>query len=337
MELPMEALEAATAPPTAAPDPIDPLKEDQLAGLRRAINAPDIQQVKCMILDEIMNFNMLNKIELKIGDEIRNLPDNPRHYLFPKVLTSINLGIPTALIGPAGAGKSTVVEQIAEALTLPFYLQNGVTGAHELTGYQDAHGKYHGTPFRSAFEHGGLLFIDEVDTSDAGALKWANTALANGYAMFPDNDKPIRRHKDFRAAIGANTFGTGADRIYVGANQLDASTLDRFVFFDFRYDEKLETMLSGNTLWAQRVQSLRKSAMTEKARIVISPRASINGAKLIAAGWSTEEVENHVIWKGIDTELKARIEKGAKTFGDHPRGTSDGLKMGFTATPKKKR
>jgi hypothetical protein len=138
-------------------------------------------------------------------------------------------------------------------------------------------------------------------------LKWVNTALANGYAMFPDSPDVITRHADFRCIIAANTFGTGADRMYVGANQLDASTLDRFVFFNFGYDEKLEIALSGNVLWAKRVQKLRHAAFSEKARMVISPRASINGAKLLAQGWTQHVVEERTIWKGIDPELKDRI------------------------------
>lgn len=289
----------ATAVPTAA--------LDSMAFLRMAINAPDKKEVEDMIIDGIMNFNMMNKIELKTPEGTRELPDNPRHFLFPDILTAVNTGVPVALIGPAGSGKSTVVEQVADALTLKFYLQNGVTDAHELTGYQDAYGKYHATPFRIAFEKGGTILVDEADTSDPGAFKWVNTALANGYAMFPDQEEPVRRHKDFRIVIAANTYGNGADRLYVGANQLDASTLDRFVFFDFGYDEKLETVLSGNLQWSTRVQAIRKGALTEKARVVVSPRASINGAKLIAVGWTRETVEERVIWKGMDLELRKRI------------------------------
>jgi len=275
--------------------------------LRKAVNAPSIPEVKKLIQEEIIHWNMLNKIELKTAEVTKELSDEPRHFLFPEILVTINANIPTALIGPAGSGKSTVVEQAADALDLKYYLQNAVGGAHELSGYLDAHGKYNTTTFRTAFENGGVFFIDEVDTSDPGALKWLNSALANGHAMFPDKPDPVNRHPKFRAVIAANTFGTGADRMYVGANQLDASTLDRFVFFDFGYDEKLEVALGGNIDWAKRVQELRAAALAEKARIVISPRATINGAKLLAAGWKQELVEERVIWKGIDPELKRRI------------------------------
>lgn len=287
--------------------PIPQIDNPAVDYLRKAINAPSLAEVEKLIHEGIIKHNMLNKIELTTLEGVKELSDEPRHYLFPDILVTVNANIPTALIGPAGSGKSTVVEQIAKALDFKFYLQNSVGGSHELSGYLDAHGKYNTTTFREAFEKGGVLFVDEVDTSDAGALKWMNSALANGYAMFPDKPDPVNRHPKFRAIIAANTFGTGADRMYVGANQLDASTLDRFVFFDFGYDEKLEVALAGNVDWAKRVQELRAAAFLEKARIVISPRASINGAKLLAAGWTQELVEERVIWKGIDTELKRRI------------------------------
>lgn len=281
--------------------------EQAVDWLRKAVNAPSLEETKKLIQEEIIKMNMLNKVELKTPDGVKMLDDEPRHFLFPDILTTVNANIPTALIGPAGSGKSTVAEQVAKALEFKFYLQNAVTGTHELSGYLDAHGKYNTTTFREAFEKGGVFFIDEVDTSDAGAVKWLNSALANGYAMFPDKPDPVNRHPKFRALIAANTYGTGADRMYVGANQLDASTLDRFVFFDFGYDEKLEVALAGNIDWAKRVQELRAAAFAEKARIVISPRASIHGAKLLSVGWSQELVEERVIWKGIDPELKRRI------------------------------
>jgi hypothetical protein len=289
----------------------DNMNAENLADMMKNTFAaiPTMEKVREMVQDEIIEFNCLNKIELKIGDVMQTLPEQPRHYLFQAILQATAAEVPAALIGPAGAGKSTICLQIAQALSLKFYLQNSVSGTHELTGYKDAHGEYHTTPFRECFEKGGLILIDEVDTSDACALKWINTALANGYAAFPDQGDPITRHQDFRIIIAANTYGTGADRVYVGANQLDASTLDRFVFFDYQYDEKLEMLLTNNADWCKRVQAIRKAVNEEKARIVVSPRATIYGAKLLGAGWNEMDVENRVIWKGMDPELRTRIEK----------------------------
>lgn len=306
----LEELTKTELPPAHTPE-ITPVDTDQLKFLRKSLDTASIPEIKALIEDELMNYHQHGKIELKKGDDIVILEGEPRHYLFKEILEAVNANIPVSLVGPAGSGKSTVVQQIATALNLPYYLQNSVTGVHELAGYMDAHGRYHGTSFRTAFEKGGVILIDEVDTSDASALKWVNTALANGHAMFPDQDKPVQRHADFRVLIAANTFGTGADRVYVGANQLDASTLDRFVFFDFDYDLPMEVLLSGNKNWAERVQQLRVAAAKERARMVISPRASIYGSKLLAIGWPQDIVEQRLIWKGCDAELKERILKHA--------------------------
>lgn len=286
--------------------------KSSLGNLRQALDTASLPEIKALIQKEIVDYTFMKHISLvKDGAPPVVLSETTRHFLFKDILECVHAGIPAALIGPAGSGKSTVSEQIAEALKLSCYLQNSVGGTHELSGYKDAHGNYHGTAFRTAYENGGLLFLDEVDTSDPGALKWLNTAIANGVASFPDKSDPVKRHPDFRIVIAANTFGNGADRLYVGANQLDASTLDRFCFFDFKYDEKLEKVLAGNVAWSDRVQKLRAAAGAEKARVVISPRASIHGARLLAIGWDKQIVEERTIWKGMDVELRKRIEKKA--------------------------
>lgn len=312
----LNAVTSPSAPPGTVPS------TDQFEFLRAALNTASLPEIYNMIRDEIASYNMM-KIELKRGDHVVVLDEEPRHYLFKDILDAVDVGIHVALIGPAGSGKSTVVEQIAKALGKKYYLQNSVSGTHEVAGYMDAYGKYQSTPFRSAFERGGVILIDEVDTSDPGSLKWLNTALANKHAVFPDKEDPVLQHPDFRMVIAANTFGSGADRIYVGANQLDASTLDRFVFFDFGYDEKMETVLSGNPDWAKRVQTLRKAADKERARVVISPRATITGAKLLKMEWSQDTVEERLIWKGMDPDLKNRILETARTIKLHEEGSND--------------
>ena len=291
---------------------IVPPEPPSMAFLRKAIDAPTIGEVVDMIHNEMESYHCFENISVKIDDtQLEPQAAEPRHYLFPEILTVVANKLYPALIGPAGAGKSTVCEQVANTLGKKFFLQVSVSGTHELTGYMDAHGRYQSTAFRACFEQGGLILLDEVDSSDAGALKWINTALANGHAVFPDRTDPVKRHDDFRIIIAANTYGNGADRLYVGANQLDASTLDRFVFLDFRYDEKLEAKIAGNLQWVRRVQSLRRAASLEKARMVISPRASIHGSKLLAAGWQQSIVEDRTIWKDTDPELRKRIEKRA--------------------------
>lgn len=52
--------------------------------------------------------------------------------------------------------------------------------------------------------------------------------MANNVCAFPD--KMVKKHKDFIVCASGNTYGTGADRKYVGRLEIDAATLDRFAF-----------------------------------------------------------------------------------------------------------
>ncbi len=272
----------------------------------------DADAVRAIIRAELPSLIPVTRVEI-IEDAIpRNLPEKARHKQFAEALTVVSQGVNLALVGPAGSGKTTVCDQIAEALELPFYMLGAVSGAHEFLGYVDAHGRYQSTPFRQAYEHGGLFLADEIDAGDPAGTLVINSALANGHQAFPDQVEPVKKHPKFRMVAAANTFGNGADRIYVGRNPLDGATLDRFYFIAWDYDEKLERMIAGNDSWVDRVQALRKGAASEKARIVISPRASINGAKLIAAGLSRDQVEQALIWKNTDQPLRDRINAAAR-------------------------
>ena len=148
--------------------------------------------------------------------------------------------------------------------------------------------------------------MDEIDAGNANVLTIINAALANGSYRFPNTEK-VEKHKDFVMFAAANTFGRGADRLYVGRNQLDAATLDRFGVVEFNYDETLERYLAGNDLWVDRVQRVRKKAFELRERVVISPRASITGALMLANGLKTTQVEEIILFKGIESSIKSKL------------------------------
>jgi MoxR-like ATPase len=215
------------------------------------------------------------------------------------------------LVGPAGAGKTYAAIQCAKALGVKFYFTGAVASEFKLTGFIDAQGRIVSTAFREAFEKGGLFLFDEIDASYPQAVLAFNAALANDFMDFPckneDEKKPVQRHKDFYCIAAANTYGQGADRQYVGRNQLDAASLDRFVFLDWKYDENLERNLAGNYKWSDYVQKIRRYIEAQQIRHVVSPRASIYGAKLLANGVSRETVEQTILWKGLGEATKAKI------------------------------
>ena len=248
------------------------------------------------------------RIEI-VTPERSTVIDSTVHYLTETILKIVALKHPVMLVGPAGCGKTTIGEHVAKALGLPFYITNTITDTHQLTGFVDGYGKYHSTPFRHAFEFGGVWIADEIDAWEAAALLAANSALANGYCMFPDNDNPIMRHPDFRMIATANTFGTGADRIYIGRNELDGASLDRFAVIEVDYDLTLERMFAnGNDRWLEHVWSIRKQVNELKIRHVVSSRAITMGAAALDAGLPWEECEKIYLFKGMSERDRDKLE-----------------------------
>lgn len=251
------------------------------------------------------------------------------HHKFPLLAAAVAARVNVMLVGPAGSGKTTAAAKAAETLGIPFYGTGAINSEYKLTGFIDAQGRIVSTAFRKAFEFGGLFLFDEIDASLPSALLAFNAALANDWMDFPDGC--IQRHPDFRVVAGANTFGTGADRQYVGRNQLDAASLDRYAVIDWGYDEALEASIVGAPApnnaptpvsisplsadeaqfkalaWFENVRKVRKAVDDLKVRHVVSPRATINGARLLAAGWTWADTEEAVIWKGLDRDTKAKV------------------------------
>lgn len=211
------------------------------------------------------------------------------------------------IAGPAGSGKTHSVKAFAKAAGLPFYYNGALRDAFELIGYKDAHGVYHTTPFREAYEKGGVYLFDEVDGSDNAALLALNGALANGIASFPD--KLVERHPDCRIIATGNTWGLGATADYVGRGKIDAAFLDRFgVRLSWCYDVALETAISGNADFARRVQSARERASAAGLKVLITPRSSIAGAALIAAGFTHDEAMAMTYAANLSNDQKKIIE-----------------------------
>lgn len=282
--------------------------------------AVDEAQVRAIVeahVEHVLIEHPVVRVEVA-GAEVKTLP-KAAHKALPEVVAILGAGLHLFLVGPAGSGKSTLAHQAAEAITteahpdgLPFHaLSLGpTTPTSKLFGYNDANGVYRSTPFREVYENGGVFLLDELDNGHPGLVAELNQALANGYGAFADG--LVKRHQDCRIVATGNTFGKGPDRLFVGRNILDAATLDRFVTVEVLVDEALERNLAlgyadeastdAIRQYVALVQSVRKSVTKAGLPLVVSPRASIDGARLIRAGISPERVAEIRLFAGWSTE-----------------------------------
>lgn len=276
--------------------------------------------LRSIIREEIPTVDMLQTLAQQVYDALppRRLDvttnagtvqlSGPMHYRTADVIRVAALGHHIMLVGPAGCGKTTIGEHVARALQFPFYITSTVMDTHELLGFVDGHGNYKLTAFRQAYETGGVWVADEIDAWDAAALLTANSALANGFITFPDSPVAVRRHPNFRMIATANTFGHGADRIYIGRNELDAASLDRFATITVDYDTNLEQMLcGGNPSWLHRVWKVRKAVEDKRIRHVVSTRAIIFGSQALQVGIPQVEVESMYLFKGMNESDREKV------------------------------
>lgn len=216
------------------------------------------------------------------------------------------------LSGPTGSGKTHAAHMTADALGVQFFKMGGLSMEHQLVGHVDANGNYHTTPFREAYQNGGLIILDECDTYSEEVSLVANGALDNGSFTFPDSPIPVQRHKDFYVIAAGNTFGNGATSTFVGRNKLDGAFMSRFpVCIYWQYDADLEARVCGNAEWARRVQSARKAAANIMGTpVIIDPRHSNAGAALIANGFSMDDAAKLTYLSRLTPEQASIIEGG---------------------------
>ncbi len=289
-------------------------------------NGPDNSAALCAAQDEIARLRDALAAAASGPDPSIPVPVPPpservRHQSFDQVFALCALGLNVYLVGPAGTGKTTLAAQVAEALGRPF----GTLSCHAqmtgtaLFGYMDAQGRYVSTDYRrmttgDGSDNGaGVFLMDEIDNGNPNIIAAMNAGLANGHISFPDGLRNV--HEDHVFIASANTYGTGPTAQYVGRTALDAATKDRFVTVEVDYDRTLEMTLASRygtkgAEWCKRIHAYRDAAQEANLKVILSTRAIIDGAKMLAAGMSISTVESQRVFAGWQGDQVSKVRAG---------------------------
>lgn len=223
---------------------------------------------------------------------------------------------PIMLTGEAGSFKTHSAELVAGLLNLTFYSMSvgEQSTKSDILGFIDANGNYRTTPFRKAFEHGGLYLLDEVDAGNPNVLLSINTAISNGFVDFPDAQ--VQVHKDFRLIATANTFGNGANAQYVGRNKLDLATANRFFKINWLTDWGIVEVLTNNAPWYKVFWEAKRICEDALDGVLMGSRNCMYGADALAVGIPFDEVFKSVITNGLGEDDVAMLDKARKLWVD---------------------
>lgn len=334
-DMELSRLMAAPAPTPAPSIPFPGEGEEENAGalLAEAVRriaegaAPrsasiDAEQVRAIVREEVAN-RPAPTIEVRVGDAPARTIAR-QHRQFPLLLATVAARVPAFLVGPAGTGKTSAAHAVADALGLTYGAMSvgPMTSKADLFGFVDATGAYRDTELVRRATDGGVFLFDELDAGHAGVLTAVNMLLANGQFATPQGMRD--RHPDLVPVMALNTYGNGADRQYVGRNQLDAATLDRGAVIAWGLDEGLEAAMIGVAepstpvdigtggiptpeQWLSRVRAFRAAVDKLGLRMVVSPRAVMYGHRMAATGIGMDHLTDALLYKGASPDVRTKI------------------------------
>jgi len=235
------------------------------------------------------------------------------HPMFESVLREIAAGNNVLLVGPAGTGKTTLAGHVAQALKRQHSILHFSGGMSEA----DITGRLlpvkEGMTFdfvesdalRCYSEGNALITFDEIDRADSNTLTCAHAPLSNGHWFVQARFKAplVDRGENVGFIATANTWGSGADRMYVGANQLDAATLNRWntqieIDYNCKLEEQLATAYALPVIHLAQIWEIRQRMQEANLRRIVSTRNIISAARSLQAGTSWEQILIQTITPG---------------------------------------
>lgn len=208
-----------------------------------------------------------------------------------------NAFFPIWLTGPAGVGKTSIIEQICAKHNRKFIRVNftnetsedDLIGSFRLVTAKDEFGneipttvtEFHEGPVVSALREGAVLVLDEIDAGHTNKVLCLQSVLEGKGVFIKPTGEWVNPSKGFTIFATSNTQGRGNDDgRYAGTNIMNMAFLDRYkgmMHFDYP-DEKTEQEIllnyftkfaSDSETWTQTLESLSKEQAENFSRNAI--------------------------------------------------------------------
>ncbi len=225
-------------------------------------------------------------VTLKIdAPDLQIVLEGLRHPMVDELCERYALGERTfMLVGPAGTGKTTIAIQLSQAIKASRVsviacsedMRRETFVGHKGYNVNDGTSPYQASVLVEDLrvtDSPTVTILEEVDAASPNALLTIN-ALENGFLPTPDCAEMPRHARPSNHVLiaTANTWGTAGSNQYVGRNQLDAATLDRYRVLRVDYDETLEKALVNDVDVYAALVDLRVAADSAGIRRVVSTR-----------------------------------------------------------------
>jgi len=280
-----------------------------------------------------------------VGSEyVIKYPDKPDKKLkavlpniWPKLMDLATTRSNIFLAGPTQCGKTYTTEILADALSLRYSalscsegMDEGIFQGRLLPIGENNQFSYVPSMFVDFYENGGVFLLDEFCASDSNLGVFINNALGNDQFYLPiRHENPlVKKHKDFICIAADNTIGHGGDDMYVGRNQMDASTMERFRtgFLVMDYSAKIEKSLAHEDVYDWAIM-IRKAISSLKMNRAMTTRTMKEFTKMkherqwtlrdmekiYFADWPKDDVKRVLKW--IEQDLKNTLKKAGESSG----------------------
>lgn len=229
--------------------------------------------------------------------------------------------------GRPGTGKTTTADALSATLGIPIYT-TAVTRNTEEDTFEGmtkvaSDGKFllHDTSFLRAFEHGGIVVIEEFNLGDPGVLQGAiGQAIEYPFTLFKDGYQEIKRHP-MCVIIGTMNSGTQ------GAREPNQAYTSRFPFTFTMDDPDDTTFLSilekhGNDpslcrkvfkAYSSILRYLKENAHNEEMMLCITMRHCLGALDLLKDEVVTD-VHEAILDTMIGTISLRDMELAQETF-----------------------